>query len=237
MPDAVTVASINLHCGMGTRGQPFDVEAAILGLDAPVILLQETWSPASGAADPIESAAKAMGAQVLRAPMRRIADLAHLGIQAPAGPGDLGIAILTTLPASDYEVMDLGHIPGDVASRVAQIITIDLPGGGAVRIGGTHLTHRLASPAQLARLLLKLRSGVLPTVIAGDLNMPWQLARLAPGYSPAVRGRTWPAELPLLQLDHILAGPGARAVAGTVLPPAGSDHLPVRADISIRGLR
>jgi endonuclease/exonuclease/phosphatase family metal-dependent hydrolase len=100
---------------------------------------------------------------------------------------------------------------------------------------GTHLTYRLLSPVQLARLLRYVSASTLPAVIAGDLNMPRQLARLAPGFAPAVRGRTWPAELPMVQLDHVLTSRRVAHAHGTVMPPAGSDHLPVRARLQIAG--
>lgn len=229
----VTIASMNLHCGAGTRGQPFDIEAAIAGLAADVIVLQETWSPEDAGTDPVESAAKAMGARLFRVPQRRVRALTDIAIPLSAGPGAVGIALLTTLPVTGYEVVRLRHIPGDVAARRAQIATVGLPGGGVLRVTGTHLTYRLASPVQLAQILLRLGTTSLPTVIAGDLNMPRQVARCAPGYEPAVRGRTWPAELPLVQLDHVLVGRGATLVDAAVLPPAGSDHLPVRARLRI----
>jgi endonuclease/exonuclease/phosphatase family metal-dependent hydrolase len=229
----IAIASLNLHGGMGTRGQPFDVEAAILSLDAPVIVLQETWSPDSGSLDPVEAAAKALGAQLFRVPVRHFDDLRTIAIPMESGPGTVGIALLSSLPVSDYEVLELGNVPGDTVTRRAQLATIGLPGGGALRLAGTHLTHRLASPLQLARLLLRLSRSALPTAVAGDLNMPRQVARLAPGYSPAVRGRTWPAELPVVQLDHVLTSGRITRLGGTVLPPAGSDHLPVRARLRL----
>jgi endonuclease/exonuclease/phosphatase family metal-dependent hydrolase len=70
-------------------------------------------------------------------------------------------------------------------------------------------------------------------VIAGDLNMPGPVSGLAVGYSPAVRGRTYPAHRPLLQLDQMLTSPAVRAGDGRVLPPAGSDHLPIRACLRV----
>lgn len=231
----VAIASMNLHCGVGTRGQPFDVEAAILGLAADVIALQETWFPDAGSSDPVDSAAKSIGAQLLRVPIRHVDDLATIGIPMHTGPGTIGIALLTTLPATDYDVIELRRVPGDDAARHAQIATLDLPDGSAVRIAGTHLTYRLASPVQLAHIVRHLSADALPTVIAGDLNMPRHLARLAPGYTPIVRGRTWPAELPIVQLDHVLASRGVDRIDGAVQPPAGSDHLPVRASLWLPG--
>jgi len=69
-------------------------------------------------------------------------------------------------------------------------------------------------------------------VIAGDLNMPGPATWTAGhGYRRVVRGPTFPAHRPLIQIDHLLAGPGVRAEAAEVLPGVGSDHLPVRAQL------
>jgi endonuclease/exonuclease/phosphatase family metal-dependent hydrolase len=70
-------------------------------------------------------------------------------------------------------------------------------------------------------------------VIAGDLNMPRAFTRAAAGYADAVRGRTYPAHRPLVQLDHLLAGRRLAGLDGEVLDPVGSDHLPVRAQFSV----
>jgi endonuclease/exonuclease/phosphatase family metal-dependent hydrolase len=231
--DVVPVASMNLHCGIGTRGQPYDVMAAVRGLDAPVIALQETWSPAGQADDAVTAAARYLGARLFRVSLVSGTTLPAIGIPAGSGPGDMGTAVLTTLPVTDYEVFDLGQAPGDIARRRGQVLTLELPDGRAFRVAGTHLTYRGASPFQLALLIRQLTRKKLPTLIAGDLNLPRHLARMRPGFEPAVRGRTWPAELPLMQLDHVLAGRGVRPVHGAVLPPAGSDHLPVRALVEI----
>jgi endonuclease/exonuclease/phosphatase family metal-dependent hydrolase len=231
----VAIASMNLQCGIGTRGQPYDVEAAILSLDAPVIVLQETWSPDGAAADPVQIAAKKLGAQLFRVPVRHVEDLTKVLIPVRSGPGTIGIALLSALPVTGYEVLELGDVPGDTVSRRAQIAVIDAGGSAPLRLAGAHLTYRLLSPLQLARLVRHLHGSELPTVIAGDLNMPRRLAGLAPGYAPAVRGRTWPAELPVVQLDHVLAGRRVEAAHGAVLPPAGSDHLPVRARLRLPG--
>jgi endonuclease/exonuclease/phosphatase family metal-dependent hydrolase len=149
------------------------------------------------------------------------------------GPlGEFAIAVLTTLPVAGYEVVELGTAPGDFIPRRAQIVLLQLPDGRRLRLVNTHLTHRFTSPVQLLRLQRRLKPG-LPTIIVGDLNMPRTIAARWPGYADLIRGRTFPAERPLLQLDHVLASRGIEPVGGTVLPPAGSDHLPVRAEIRI----
>ena len=45
---SVVVASFNVHGGVDGFGRPFDVVAACQEIDADVLILQESWSPASG---------------------------------------------------------------------------------------------------------------------------------------------------------------------------------------------
>ena len=79
-------------------------------------------------------------------------------------------------------------------------------------------------------------------LVLGDFNAaPW-------GYvvrTIETRGRvraatgsagTWPSVLPgqlRIPIDHMMAGPGLSFVSRTVLPSAGSDHLPVLAEIAV----
>ncbi len=221
-----------MHGGVDIAGRPYDVEAAIGNLDADVVALQEVWSSQSEP-DPVDAAAAALGARVFRVPVREAASPRVLGIPADSGPGHSGLAVLCRHRVIGYEVADLGQLRHDPVRRRAQILTIELPGGSVVRIVATHLTHRLMSPLQLAQLIRQLDGAAVPTVIAGDLNMPGVLAGRARRYTMAVRGRTWPAGLAVTQLDHILAGPGVEPVAGRVLPPTGSDHLPIRARLRL----
>jgi endonuclease/exonuclease/phosphatase family metal-dependent hydrolase len=107
--------------------------------------------------------------------------------------------------------------------------------GGALRLVNTHLSVSVASPVQLWRLWRQLRMDPVPTVIAGDLNMPALLARRYPGLTDLVREPTFPADRPVVQLDHILVSRGIDTRSGSVLPPAGSDHRPVRARIQLDG--
>lgn len=258
---AFTVASVNLHCGVSSTGEPFDVEGAIRGLDAAIIAVQETWqgdsqsgprlpdtagqdgrsaqpgSPARGASDPVTAAASAIGAELLRVPLCAFSDLARIGVPPGSGPGRFGMAVLTTLPVINYEVISLGPVPGDTIPRSAQIVWLGLDDQVTLRLVNTHLTYRPVSPIQLWRLRQRLRGYPGPTIVVGDLNMPSPIASLTAGYPAAVTGRTWPADRPLLQLDHVLASSHLEAVAGTVLPHIGSDHLPVRARLRLRAAR
>ena len=131
------------------------------------------------------------------------------------------------------EEISLGRAPLDGLPRLAQALTLAVPGGGTLRIVNTHLTHRMTSPAQLILLAARLsKESTGPRLIAGDLNMPGPATWTAGhGYRRVVRGLTFPAHRPLVQIDHLLAGPGIRAEAAEVLPGVGSDHLPVRAQL------
>ncbi len=99
----------------------------------------------------------------------------------------------------------------------------------------------------LLDLRRELRGVRLPVVIAGDLNSDRDHALfrglldegLTDAHDARGRGlaRTWPAALPLLDLDHVLVrdGTGGRVVVRTVreVTMPGSDHLAVVADLSV----
>jgi endonuclease/exonuclease/phosphatase family metal-dependent hydrolase len=229
----IVLASLNAHGGRSADGTPFDLAAACRALAADVIALQEHWRP-DRVPDPLERIAAELGAQAIQASLVAGTDLGRLRIARDRTRGCWGLAVISRLPVTGYEVVRLGAAPGDPVPRGAQLVTVELPGGKLLRVANAHLTHRFFSPVQLLRLVRGLRDSGIPTVIVGDLNMPGPVTGLAAGYRPAVSGRTFPAHRPLLQLDHVLAGPGVSWRAGEVLPPAGSDHRPVRARLSLR---
>jgi endonuclease/exonuclease/phosphatase family metal-dependent hydrolase len=211
------------------RGEPYDVPAAIGGFDAAVICLQEDWIPVGAAVragpDVVADVGRTLGVALHRA---------LLGV--PEGPSGVGsgrlcISVLTALPVVSYQVITLGRGPGDVLPRMAQVLLLQLPGGEMLRLVNCHLTFSVASPLQLRRLWRPVRSDPIPTVIAGDLNMPALVARRFSGLTELVRGPTFPAHQPVLQLDHVLASGGIQAGSGAVLPAVGSDHRPVRAEL------
>lgn len=100
--------------------------------------------------------------------------------------------------------------------------------------------------AALAKAAARAKGAGGRTVLLGDLNCtPWSPAfddlLAAGGLRDTARGRglvaTWRSPVPLLGLpiDHVLVG-GAIAINGRrVGPDVGSDHLPVIADLSLRG--
>jgi len=154
--------------------------------------------------------------------------------------GTWGLAVLSRVPLSGVDVVDLGRLPRDRARRAAIVVEVDAAvAGRPLRVVGTHMSHLTqGSPRQLRRLALWV-GGVAPalddTVVAGDMNL-WgpPVSAALPGLRRVVRGRTWPAWRPVAQVDHILAGPRlAAGSTGEVVADGGSDHRPVRARLRL----
>jgi endonuclease/exonuclease/phosphatase family metal-dependent hydrolase len=231
--EPITLASLNLHGGLTARGAPFDVAEACHRLKADVITLQEAWRP-DERPDVVTTVAAELGAQVRHRGLARNTSRAVLGVGTDTGSGSWGLAVLSLLPITGYQEVELGRAPGDRISRAAQVVTLTTPGGAALRVVNTHLTHRFTSPVQLMLLTRRLAARpTLPTVIVGDLNMPLPGTLAAPGYRATVRGRTYPADRPWIQLDHLLARGPVRVSAAEVADPVGSDHLPIRAELRV----
>ncbi len=239
--EPITLASLNLHGGLTARGEPFDVAEACHRLKADVITLQEVWRP-DEVADLVTAVAAELGAQVRHRGLARNTNRALLGVGTDTGSGTWGLAVLSQLPVTGYQEIELGRAPGDRISRAAQVVTLATPGGAALRVVNTHLTHRFTSPVQLMLLTRRLAAGppggtpdgmAVPTVIVGDLNMPRPGTLAAPGYRATVRGRTYPAGRPWIQLDHLLVSGPVRVSGAEVADPTGSDHLPIRAELRV----
>jgi endonuclease/exonuclease/phosphatase family metal-dependent hydrolase len=108
--------------------------------------------------------------------------------------------------------------------------------GHPISVAGTHMSHlHMGSHRNWAELRRQLRTEARPdAVLAGDMNTWGPLVHLfLPGWQRAVIGRTWPSWKPHSQIDHIMVRGALRAEAGVVLPDAGSDHRPVRAELSV----
>jgi endonuclease/exonuclease/phosphatase family metal-dependent hydrolase len=114
-------------------------------------------------------------------------------------------------------------------------VEVDI-GGRPLRVIGLHLSHLShGSIVQLRALHRLIAVPDSPGVLVGDMNM-WgpPLSLLMPGWSRVVRGATWPAWRPVAQLDHILVTGGVRTLgSGQVVRVPGSDHLPVRARVTL----
>lgn len=258
MSARVSVGSLNLHGGVDGWGRPFDVVAACRSVDADVLALQETFTP-EGRPGLAESVAGELGYEVTVVPMgraRRYPPAAAAGegwgplLRSRPGVGMktrpdgdrsgsergmLGLALLTRLPVTATEVVDLGRLLGDPVRRVALLARVDC-GGTSLFVAATHMSHlKNGSIVQLQRLRRRLPDAAEPAVLLGDMNL-WgpPLSLGFPGWGRAVRGRSWPAWRPVFQIDHVLVSQPVQVERGEVLPAVGSDHLPVRAVLSPR---
>ncbi|HEY8217952.1 MAG TPA: endonuclease/exonuclease/phosphatase family protein [Acidimicrobiia bacterium] len=236
----LSLATFNTHYGVlpvrRPPAEPYDLEGALRGFDADVIVLQEVWRPdrRRGRAD---DAAAALGYDL----HYEITGFASADARWPRltgdGIGESGIAVLTRLPLRRIGSPVVGPTFGDPAPG-RRVLDVEIDVGGVwVRLVAIHLTSRLphGPPIQLRRLARLLPEPGTAAIVAGDCNF-WgpPVEALLPGWRRGVRGRTWPARAPHSQIDHVLTRPAdVRVLAGQVLPDVGSDHRPVRVELEV----
>jgi len=242
MPPTLSLATFNTHYGVRPARRPpaeaYDVTEALRGLDADVIVLQEVWRP-DRRRGPVDVAAAALGYDLHYEPTGPATADALWPHLTRSGRDESGIAVLTRLPLRRLGSPAVGPTRGDPAPcRRVLDVEIDVA-GTPLRLVAVHLTSRLphGPPIQLRRLARLLPPPGTATVVAGDCNF-WGpgVEALLPGWRRGVRGRTWPARAPHSQIDHVLSRPADVAVSrGAVLGDVGSDHRPVRVELTIPG--
>ena len=163
------------------------------------------------------------------------------------GPA-FGNALFSRYPVRSWEVLRMPgagpHItlplPGDRRAavigeepRVALIADIETP-RGVVRVASTHLSFLPGwNLLQLRRVTQRVEQGTLPSLIMGDLNFPGRVPAAMIGYRPLARHRTYPAEHPVVQLDHLLLNGELGEVRYTAAPRLTvSDHRALLADLA-----
>ena len=249
------VATWNVLHGMdlrhGGRSGLTAVADAVEDLCADVVALQEVDrnQPRSGVTDQIGWLADrlawsgAFGAALLGNP--------DSSWTAPAGhdPGGVayGIGLLTRHPVRSVRTL---RLPGggdgarratasptrpgwDREPRVALSVEIDVD-GRSVWCTTTHLSYLpWRGLRQLRLAAAAAEHGGTPAILLGDFNLPPSPVRvLAHRWSHAGGDLTYPASDPRMQVDHILVrGLAVRSVR--VGDPAGSDHRPVIADLTL----
>jgi endonuclease/exonuclease/phosphatase (EEP) superfamily protein YafD len=120
-----------------------------------------------------------------------------------------------------------------------------ISGAPAITVVGTHL-HRpsrnpLRNAAHVDQLIATLRRIEGPFILAGDLNAPATsstVERLMASTGLAAPDcwlptwPAWPVSLPQFALDHVLATTELSITRVSLGPAIGSDHLPVRAEVT-----
>lgn len=239
---SVTIGSYNVHWGRRQRAprrwEPFDVVEACRRIDTDVLALQEVWRP-DGARSIAEEVADALGYAVHEVwTARAIVEPRCQIVGGPgdtAGRGDWGQALLTRVPRGPVTDSRLSGFLADPTARTVLRTEVELD-GSSLTVCASHFPH-LEHVSPLLRWRLR---GVLPdlhrpAVLVGDFNMwRWLTRFIVPGWSDTVRGSTWPAHRPVFQIDHVLATSGVVAADAEVVRAGESDHLPIRARLSLR---
>jgi endonuclease/exonuclease/phosphatase family metal-dependent hydrolase len=235
----LTLVTFNTHYGLGPLRDdctPYDLMQVLAGLGEPdVMVIQEVWRP-GGERALVDDFADAHGYTRHDVEFARATMHARWPRPDVHGEGTVGLAVLSRLPATVIDRPAIGPTVGDpVPHRRVLRLEVDVA-GTLVDLVGVHLTSRLphGPPVQLRRLARLLGPTVRPGIVTGDCNF-WgpPVSALLPGWSRAVRGRTWPAPRPHSQIDHVLVRGGIEVIDGTVLPAMGSDHRPVRTRLRV----
>ena len=149
--------------------------------------------------------------------------------------GDWGLGLFTSLPIESIVVESLGRLPREKVRRalIVSRLLLDARPIHVLAVHGAHLSH--GSPLLYRRVtrIVERLDPTVPIILAGDFNCWRPLLRvLLPGWTSLARARTWPAQRPHSQIDHILGrGPWRRLAAEA--SDGGSDHRALRADVSL----
>jgi endonuclease/exonuclease/phosphatase family metal-dependent hydrolase len=234
------------------RVDPQRLADAVRDLRPDVLALQEVdrFQPRSAHSDLTAVAAEAMGA----VDHRFVAALsgspgttwtAATGAEQPDTAG-YGVALLSRCPAISWQVVRLPtlrvpapwrfhdrRVPSLVREepRVAVAAELDSP-LGRLTVANTHLSFlRYWNGRQLRQLVSTLAGATRPLVLTGDLNMGPDRAA-ASGLRSLVAHRTFPADAPREQIDHVLADGPIVAVRSEVRRLPLSDHLALIVDLA-----
>ena len=230
----VIVASYNVHKCVGTDGRfdPNRVAQVITEIDADIIAIQE--------------ADKRFGER------QGLLDLGRLEQETGLVPVRAGLkershgwhGNLLLFKQGVVNGLHTVKLPG-LEPRGAVMVELDLQSGGPLRVVAAHLGLLRHSRTLQTRMVLDLlgRGGDRPTVLMGDFN-EWRVGNRSSlkthdgafgPLPPAIP--TFPAGLPILALDRIMANRQGMMAAlqahDTPLARVASDHLPLKALINL----
>jgi endonuclease/exonuclease/phosphatase family metal-dependent hydrolase len=238
----IRVMSFNIHHGRGVDGRLDLTRVAAEARDsgADIVGLQEVdrhWSERSDLADQAAELARALHMHVVYG--------ANLDLD-PRNPGEprrqYGNAILSDAPIREWRNTLLPR-SGSSEQRglLEALVTMR---GIPVRVFTTHLQHTSQQErlAQVAAIRKRISTAREPVILTGDLNAgpdtpeidaitqdlvdAWAEAGVGPGY-------TYSTENPHARIDYVLHSNNVTTCSAAVLSTAGSDHLPVTADLAL----
>jgi endonuclease/exonuclease/phosphatase family metal-dependent hydrolase len=234
----IRVATYNIHRsrGMDGRTRPDRTAAVLAGLDADVLALQEVVGAGPNGGGHAEAIGAALGMGWVMAPAR------HLR-------GSLfGNVVLSRFPVRHHAQYDLSWRTCE--PRCCQRIDLDVDGVALhlynVHLGTAFLERRFQ--AQRLAAIVSDRRVAGPKVVLGDFN-EWTRGLATTLLSERLqsvdlkqymrRRRTYPGLFPILHLDHIYYQNDVDVlhvhVPRTRRTLIASDHLPLVADLRLRG--
>jgi endonuclease/exonuclease/phosphatase family metal-dependent hydrolase len=251
------MATFNILHGRSVHDGNVDLErlrASVKQLDADVLALQEVDLDQHRSA---KADLTAVAAEVMHAVSHRFVAaiagtpgatwMAATGREQP-GTAAYGIALLSRYPAQTWQVQYLPRIPMRFPMylpgphrvqivheepRAAVIARLDTP-LGPMTVANTHLSFVPGwNRVQLRRLIRDLRGFPGPRVLMGDLNLAPPTPTRWTGLRPLGSAKTFPADFPDRQLDHILTDDTDVRVDRCDAPRLSiSDHRALVVDVS-----
>ena len=228
----LTFASYNIHKGVGLdrRRDPERILSVLHEIDADIIALQE--------------ADRRIGERASVLPRADIDDTRWRVIEVARRPRSIGwhgnaLLVRRGIDIVSGEALDLPTIEPRGAACGEIVVE-----GHSLRVIGTHLDLSGLRRRDQIRSLLGFCSACernLPTVIMGDFNQ-WgrqtgAMREFAHGWHIVTPGRSYPSRQPVATLDRIVASTHWDVVSSdvhhTALSTVASDHLPVKAVLSL----
>jgi endonuclease/exonuclease/phosphatase family metal-dependent hydrolase len=229
-----TVAAFNAHWGVGRFGSfrhvRYDVARFVRSFDADLVVVPEAWRSPGGRG--VLDSLSDDGYHVETIALMPLEQRRDRNMDVVPHEGMWELAVCSRFAVLGCREIPIGTLKSDPPGpRNALGLTVDIA-GTATQVIGVHTSSKVWRLAPV-RHLMALKRGLEangPQIIAGDFNF-WgpPVGMLFRGWKRPVRGRTYPANRPHSQIDHVLVRGGIEAVDGEVLAATPSDHRPIRA--------
>jgi endonuclease/exonuclease/phosphatase family metal-dependent hydrolase len=230
--ESIRLVEYNIRMGFGLDGtyRPADAAAAIAATRPDIVVLSEVdraWLLNGGHDD-----------------LAVLARLLHMRYYfGPAADTVWGDAILTNLPVGAVSSLHLTAAGAPTgAQALGAVVTV---GGREIAVVSTHIqpppdAEPLGQAGEIAAFASRF-GGARPTFIAGDLNITpgsgslqaFAAAGYADGLAPFRPVRTFPADRPVEEIDHVLVR-GLTCTQVRVGSAVTSDHALVAATLTLK---
>ncbi|WP_197254952.1 endonuclease/exonuclease/phosphatase family protein [Paenibacillus dendritiformis] len=241
---AMNIVTFNIHHGRGIDGK-VNLERIAQVLEdskADVIALNEVDKHFSRRSGYLDQLAWLSGRLRMR--------YSFFGATISSADGSVlrqyGNAVLSRFPIVSRQNHVFGASPFHAEKRAVLEVSVDVR-GHLVKMYVTHLSLvPYIRSKQVDFLTEKIKEDAHPVILTGDLNTrpgtkSWRKLQQIltdachyPGMTPC---RTFPSRRPLFRMDYIFVSRHFRIVSTEVIAslPAASDHLPLKATVSLTG--